>query len=58
MAARHNFRKPTIWKEGNELAKETHSNTKIFPKSESYSLMCQMQRAVVSVPFDFAKNIE
>ena len=46
MAARHNFRKPTIWKEGNELAKETHSNTKLFPKSESYSLMCQMKRAV------------
>lgn len=38
MAARHNFRKLTIWKEGIELAKETYSTTKIFPKSEMYGL--------------------
>ena len=46
MAAKHNFRKLTIWKEGIELTKETYSNT--FPKSEAYSLISQLQRAVVS----------
>lgn len=56
MAARHNFRKLTIWKEGIELAKETYLITKEFPKSETYSLTSQMQRAAVSVPSNIAKG--
>ncbi|WP_310993663.1 four helix bundle protein [Aequorivita marina] len=56
MAARHNFRKLTIWKEGIELAKETYSTTKIFPKSETYSLTSQMQRSAVSVPSNIAEG--
>lgn len=56
MAARHNFRKLTIWKEGIELAKETYSITKIFPKSEIYSLTSQMQRAAVSISSNIAEG--
>lgn len=48
MAAKHNFRKLTIWKEGIELTKETYSTTNTFPKSEAYSLTSQLQRAAVS----------
>ena len=56
MAARHNFRKLTIWKEGIELAKDTYSTTKTFPKSEMYGLSNQMQRCAVSVPSNIAEG--
>ena len=56
MAAKHNFRKLTIWKEGIELAKVTYSTTKIFPKSETYGLSNQMQRCAVSVPSNIAEG--
>ncbi len=57
MAAKHNFRKLTIWKEGIELAKETYSTAKIFPKSETYGLSTQMQRCAVSVASNIAEGI-
>jgi len=56
MAARHNFRKLNIWIEGIELAKDTYSTTKGFPKSEMYGLSSQMQRAAVSVPSNIAEG--
>jgi four helix bundle protein len=56
MAAKHNFRKLTIWKEGIELAKETYATTKIFPKPETYGLSNQMQRCAVSVPSNIAEG--
>lgn len=56
MAARHNFRKLTIWKEGIELAKETYCTTQSFPKSETYSLTSQIQRSAVSVPSNIAEG--
>lgn len=56
MAARHNFRKLNIWKEGIEIVKETYSMTKIFPKSELYSLTSQMQRCSVSIPSNIAEG--
>ena len=37
MAARHNFRKLTIWKDGIVIVKETYAVTKNFPKSEIYA---------------------
>ena len=55
MAARHNFRKLTIWKEGVQLAKETYSTIKSFPKSEQYGLSNQMQRCAVSIPSNIAE---
>ena len=56
MAARHNFRKLTIWKEGIQLAKETYATTKIFPKSELYGLSNQIQRCAVSIPSNIAEG--
>ena len=56
MAAKHNFRKLTIWKEGIELVKETYNTTKIFPKTETYGLSNQMQRCAVSIPSNIAEG--
>lgn len=56
MAAKHNFRKLKIWREGIELVKDTYRTTKIFPKSEIYSLTNQMQRCSVSVPSNIAEG--
>lgn len=56
MAAKHNFRKLTIWKEGIELVKETYSATKKFPKSEIYSLTSQIQRSAISIPSNIAEG--
>lgn len=56
MAAKHNFRKLTIWKEGIDLTKKTYATTKPFPKSEIYGLSNQMQRCAVSVPSNIAEG--
>lgn len=56
MVARHNFRKLMIWKEGIELAKETYSTTKKFPKHEIYGIANQMQRSAVSIPSNIAEG--
>lgn len=56
MAARHNFRKLTIWKDGIGIAKETYATTKLFPKSETYGLSNQMQRCSVSISSNIAEG--
>lgn len=56
MAARHNFRKLSIWKDGIEVVKDTYSTTKTFPKSEVYALSSQMQRCSVSIPSNIAEG--
>ena len=56
MAARHNFRKLTIWKDGLAIVKETYAITKNFPKPEIYALSSQMQRSSVSIPSNIAEG--
>ena len=56
MAAKHNFRKLTIWKEGIALVKETYSATRNFPKSEIRSLSNQLQRSAISIPSNIAEG--
>ncbi len=56
MAARHNFRKLSIGKDGIEIVKDTYSTTKTFPKSEVYSLTSQLQRCSVSIPSNIAEG--
>lgn len=54
--ARHNFRRLNIWKESLELSKEIYAITENFPKSETYALSSQIQRAVVSIPSNIAEG--
>ena len=56
MAAQHNFRKLKIWREGIDIVKDTYKTTKIFPKSETYSLTNQMQRCSISIPSNIAEG--
>ena len=56
MAAQHNFKKLNIWREGIEIVKDTYATTKVFPKSETYSLTNQMQRCSVSIPSNIAEG--
>lgn len=56
MAARHNYRKLTIWKNGIDIVKDTYVQTKKFPKSEIYALSSQMQRRSVSIPSNIAEG--
>ena len=56
MAAKHNFRKLNIWKEGIELVKETYAMTNLFPKFEIYSLSSQIQRCSISIPSNIAEG--
>ncbi len=53
---KHNFRKLTIWKEGEELAKETYLLTKSFPKDEQFGLSSQIRRCAVSIPSNIAEG--
>lgn len=56
MAAKHNFRKLTIWKEGIELVRDTYETTKVFPKSQTYALTNQLQRCSISIPSNIAEG--
>ena len=56
MAARHNFRKLSIWKDSIEIVKDTYTTTETFPKSELYSLSSQIQRSAVSIPSNIAEG--
>ena len=39
-----------VWKDSMELAKFTYAQTAMFPPSEKYGLVSQMQRCAVSIP--------
>ena len=56
MASRHNFRKLEIWKLGISLSKDIYTITATFPKSETYGLTNQLQRAAVSIPSNIAEG--
>jgi four helix bundle protein len=45
------------WKNGMQLVKEVYLLTKKFPKEETYSLISQIKRAVVSVPSNIAEGL-
>ena len=50
------YRELKIWQKGIELVKSVYGLTKSFPKSETYGLASQMQRAAVSVPSNIAEG--
>src|SRR3990167_9511206 len=45
-----------IWQKSMELVIEIYKLTKKFPKTETYGLASQMQRAVVSIPSNIAEG--
>lgn len=51
-----NFRDLKIWKRGTDLTIKIYRLTDQFPKSETYGLAIQMQRAAVSVPSNIAEG--
>jgi len=51
-----NFTDLTTWKEGHKLVLEIYSTTKDFPKTETYALIDQISRAVVSITSNIAEG--
>jgi four helix bundle protein len=50
------FRDLRVWQEAMELAVQVYKSTGTFPRSETYGLAQQMQRAAVSVPSNIAEG--
>lgn len=45
-----------VWKEGHKLVIAVYQTTKLFPKTETYSLVDQMRRAASSVTANIAEG--
>ena len=52
----HNFRELKIWQESMELAKDIYKITKLFPDSEKFGLVSQMNRSAVSIPSNISEG--
>ena len=50
------YRDLEIWKRGVELVTGIYLVTKVFPKSETYTLVDQIRRAAVSIPSNIAEG--
>ncbi len=50
------YRELKVWQKGIELVKKVYILTQKFPKSETYGLASQMQRAAVSIPSNIAEG--
>ena len=46
----------TVWQKAMVLAKDVYSFTSSYPKSETYGLINQMRRCVVSIPSNIAEG--
>ena len=55
-AAVKSYRDLQVWQKAMALVVESYSVAKFLPKSESYGLIGQMQRAAVSVPANIAEG--
>lgn len=52
----YSFEKLVVWQKSIELAKIIYSITQNFPKTETYGLSSQIQRAVISVSSNIAEG--
>ena len=46
----HNFRELKVWQKSICMVKNIYVSTATFPKSETYGIVAQIQRAAVSIP--------
>lgn len=51
-----NFKELIVWQKSMKLVSSVYKITKTFPKSETYALASQMQRAAVSIPSNIAEG--
>jgi four helix bundle protein len=51
-----NFRNLRVWQLGMELAEGVYRLSQQFPKAETYGLVSQIRRAVVSIPANIAEG--
>ncbi|MFK5891433.1 MAG: four helix bundle protein [Flavobacteriaceae bacterium] len=52
----HNFKELDIWKESKDFSVAVYKLTMSFPKSETYGIISQINRAVVSIPSNIAEG--
>ena len=50
------YKNLTVWQKAMVLAKDIYSVTASFPKSETFGLVSQMRRCVVSIPSNIAEG--
>ncbi|HEX7191821.1 MAG TPA: four helix bundle protein [Thermoanaerobaculia bacterium] len=51
-----NYRNLLVWQKARELAKLVYRTTRTFPKSETFGLSSQMQRAAISILSNIAEG--
>lgn len=56
MSGISSYRDLEVWQLSMQLAKETYSITREFPKEELYGLTSQIRRASVSIPAKIAEG--
>ncbi len=56
MAAIQSHRDLEVWRSSMDLVVKCYEITRLFPKSETYGLSSQLQRAAVSVPTNVAEG--
>ncbi len=54
--SRQNYKNLLVWQKGMDLVVQVYLLTDKFPKSETYGLKSQIQRAAVSVPSNIAEG--
>lgn len=52
----HNFKKLTIWTKSIDLVTEIYQISKLFPDTERFGLISQMQRAAISISANIAEG--
>jgi four helix bundle protein len=51
-----NFKELRVWQKSHQLALDTYSLTKQFPKEEIYGLTSQIRRSAISIPSNIAEG--
>ena len=52
----HNFRELKVWQKSICMVKNIYVSTASFPKSETYGIVAQIQRAAVSIPANISEG--